>query len=326
MGDIEGTLDGDETILWQGKIRRCLLRQRHFEFPLRYGLFAIAAHFVVGTTGSKRPIPSPHSSFFRPFSGRLSAGRGVSVWRLLAYLRFSYAITSQRVVSQYGVIEHDVTMVDFDQIVDASVEINLTDIFLGFGRTGSVSLVNSPPDDEDNADPTADCSFAHLPSLRRASIVPPCRIRRENRHPVSKPPTARHKSRILDNLYSAHSAMTPRSSSLSAGPIPPVQPWPNRGGVQRSGESLATLLYSPPYAAGKSPDGPPVQQLAAISAAAKLDATGTRGPRGREPSNDREHRRESFTAIDSACLSPRPGAHGTGDRPFPPLNNVPQPA
>ena len=47
-------------------------------------------------------------------------------------------------------------MVDFDQIVDASVDISLIDIFLGFGRTGSVSLVTrAPPDEKDNADTTA---------------------------------------------------------------------------------------------------------------------------------------------------------------------------
>ena len=120
------------------------------------GVLAIAAHFVVG-----QPWEQPSNSvagflFLSPFflAGFLLAV-AYPIWRLLAYLRLSYAITSQRVVIQGGVIEHDVEMVDFDQIADAAVDISLMDIFLGFGRTGSVSLVTRTASEEkDDADRT----------------------------------------------------------------------------------------------------------------------------------------------------------------------------
>ena len=125
------------------------------ELPLRFGLFVMLAFCRLGQPGVWQSDSVAAFLFLTPFllAGFLLAV-AYPIWRLLEYLRLSYAITSQRVVSQGGVIEHDVTMVDFDQIVDASVEINLADIFLGLGRTGSVSLATRA-DDEGNADQTA---------------------------------------------------------------------------------------------------------------------------------------------------------------------------
>jgi hypothetical protein len=68
------------------------------------------------------------------------------VYVILSYLCLSYAITSQRVVMRSGIIERDVAIVDFDQIVHADMEVDLTDIVLGFGRTGSLSLTMSAAD------------------------------------------------------------------------------------------------------------------------------------------------------------------------------------
>ncbi len=157
MGDIDAIMDGDETILWQGKPALMpFFAGGLLSFLFGVGVLAIAANFVAGQPTGQHTDPIAALLFLSPF---LLAGFLLAVvyplWRLFAYFRLSYVITTKRVVSQYGVIEHDVVMVDFDQIADASVDISLTDIFLGLGRTGSVSLVTRASSDEkDNIDRT----------------------------------------------------------------------------------------------------------------------------------------------------------------------------
>jgi len=135
MEDIDLIVDSDEAILWQG--RPALLpffAGALLSLLFGVGLFAIASHFAVGQPGGRQSDSVDAFIFLTPIllAGFLLAV-AYPVWRLLEYLRLSYAITNQRVVLQDGVIEHDVAMVDFDQIVDASVDINLADIFLGLG-------------------------------------------------------------------------------------------------------------------------------------------------------------------------------------------------
>ena len=157
MGEINAIMDGDETILWQGKPALLpFFASALLSFIFGAGVLAIAAHFLAGQPSGQHTDPIAALLFLSPF---LLAGFLLAVvypfWRLLVYLRLSYVITTQRVVSYCGVIEHDLAMVDFDQIVDASVDISLMDIFLGFGRTGSVSLVTRASSDEkDNTDRT----------------------------------------------------------------------------------------------------------------------------------------------------------------------------
>ena len=154
MGDIDAIMDGEETILWQGKSALLpFFAGGLLSFVFGVGILAIAASFLAGQPSGQHIDPVAAFLFLSPFllAGFLLAV-AYPIWRLLEYLRLSYAITCQRVVLQHGVIEHDVAMVDFDQIVDASVDISLTDIFLGLGRTGSVSLVTrAPASENDNA-------------------------------------------------------------------------------------------------------------------------------------------------------------------------------
>ena len=60
------------------------------------------------------------------------------------YRCLSYAITSQRVVLRSGILERVIEIVDLDQIVHADMDVHLTDILLGFGRTGSPPVHHEP--------------------------------------------------------------------------------------------------------------------------------------------------------------------------------------
>ena len=100
MGDIDAILDGDETILWQGKPALLpFFASAILSFLFGVGLFAIAAHFVVGQPAGQPTDSVAAFLFLSPFllAGFLLAV-AYPIWRLLAYLRLSYAITSQRVV------------------------------------------------------------------------------------------------------------------------------------------------------------------------------------------------------------------------------------
>jgi uncharacterized membrane protein YdbT with pleckstrin-like domain len=130
MEDIDAVMNGDETILWQG--RPALLpffAGAIVSSLLGVGLLAILVRVVGEQQAGQHADLAATVLFLSPWllvSFLLAVV--YPIWRLLVYLRMSYAITSQRVVLQSGVIEHDVAMVDFDQIVHADAEVNWTDI------------------------------------------------------------------------------------------------------------------------------------------------------------------------------------------------------
>ena len=148
MGDIVPILSGDETILWQGKPALLPYFARAIvSFLVGVGAFVIVARLVAGQPLPLHPDIRAASLFLAPFLliGFLLA-LCYPVYELLSYMCLSYAITSQRVVMRSGIIERAVVMVDFDQIVHADMRVDLTDILLGFGRTGSLSFTTSPAD------------------------------------------------------------------------------------------------------------------------------------------------------------------------------------
>jgi hypothetical protein len=166
METMKEVLTGDEQILWEGKPALLpFFASAILSLVLGAGLLAILARFVAGQPSREHTDLVAAFLFLSPFllAGFLLA-IACPIWRVLAYLRLSYAITTQRVVFQSGVIEHNVAMVDFDQIAHANAEIDLTDIFLGFGRTGSVWLTTRPPcdPDQDDADKTPHV-LSHIP-------------------------------------------------------------------------------------------------------------------------------------------------------------------
>ena len=86
------------------------------------------------------------------------------LYRILVYVNLSYAISNKRVLFQSGIIAKDVLMLDFDQISNASVKIDFLDVFLGFGRSGSVLLTTAGSLGPDVIDPSPNgYVLAHVP-------------------------------------------------------------------------------------------------------------------------------------------------------------------
>ena len=173
-------LNGDEQILWQGKTALLpFLAGAILSLLLGIGPLAILAHFVAGQPSRQRtdlrrrlsvPVALP--------PGRLPVGRGISDLAGSGTICASLTPSrTQRVVFQSGVIVHDVAMVDFDQIVHADTEVGLTDIFLGLGRTGSISLTTAPVRrGGGRCGQNAACPRPYPPSLRRVPLLPPSGI------------------------------------------------------------------------------------------------------------------------------------------------------
>jgi hypothetical protein len=164
MGDIAPILSGGEMILWQGKPALLPFFARAIvSFLVGVGMLAMVARLVAGQPLPPRPDLLATFLFLSPFllSGFLLA-LYYPVYSILSYLCLSYAITSQRVVLRSGIIERDVAIVDFDQIVHAEMDVDLTDILLGFGRTGSLSLTMSAADAPQNPE-DAPHVLSHIP-------------------------------------------------------------------------------------------------------------------------------------------------------------------
>ena len=151
-------------ILWQGKPALLPFFARAIvSFLVGVGMLAMVARLVAGQPLPPRPDLLATFLFLSPFllSGFLLA-LYYPVYSILSYLCLSYAITSQRVVLRSGIIERDVAIVDFDQIVHAEMDVDLTDILLGFGRTGSLSLTMSAADAPQNPE-DAPHVLSHIP-------------------------------------------------------------------------------------------------------------------------------------------------------------------
>ncbi len=152
MGDIVSILTGGETILWQGKPALLPFFARAIVcFLVGLGVFGSVAWLVASQSLPPRPDLPATSLFLAPFllSGFLLA-LCYPVYEILSYRCLSYAITSQRVVLRSGILERVIEIVDLDQIVHADMDVDLMDILLGFGRTGSLSFTTSPADAPEN--------------------------------------------------------------------------------------------------------------------------------------------------------------------------------
>ena len=205
MEDIAPILDGDETILWQGRPAVLpFFASAIVSLLVGVGLLAIVARLVAGQPLPPRPDFLASALFLSPFllTGFLLA-LCFPLYEILSYLCISYAITSQRVVFRSGIILHHVDIVDFDQIVYADMKVDLADILLGFGRTGSVSLETraafDAPEDPEHAThllshvahPSGVLQFFHRAEFDvKTDIEYPNRLRPDENpgYPTSYPP------------------------------------------------------------------------------------------------------------------------------------------
>ncbi|MDO8538705.1 MAG: PH domain-containing protein [archaeon] len=121
MREIDKILNEDEQVLWEGK--PVFLPYFLSSF---FGLIVIAIFF-----------------FIIPFFGFIFAIIIILglAYSFLVYENIHYAITDKRVIFQSGLIGRDFQTVDFDQVTNAEVNVDIFDKIFG-GNTGSV-LVQS---------------------------------------------------------------------------------------------------------------------------------------------------------------------------------------
>ncbi len=148
MNELAKVIDPNEKVLWEG--RPAFLP---FVFNLAgcgtfiFGLFwsviifgAFGGAFVGSVDWQTTDISSFWYVLFIPhiYIGPLMMFSG-PIYRLLVHRHTHYAITDKRVLIQQGLIGRDFNMVDFDQISNASVNIDFFDMIFAQG-TGSILI------------------------------------------------------------------------------------------------------------------------------------------------------------------------------------------
>lgn len=165
MALIEEVLNGDETVLWEG--RPAVLPF----FASSLASMAIGAVFLLATIGRLTIDASQAlTDIFAllALSPFLAIGLVFAIayplYRLLVYVNLSYAITTKRVLFRRGIVAKEVLMLDFDQISHAVVDIGFVDVFLGLGRSGSLLLATRGSLGPEASGPQhADYVLAHVP-------------------------------------------------------------------------------------------------------------------------------------------------------------------
>ena len=151
----------DEQILWQGR-PAVLPFFASTLLALLAGIPLLSLAFLpVTTTGTSAMAAT---LLLAPF---LLLGLALAVafplYRVLRYLSIAYAITGRRVLLESGIIERATETVDFDQIAGATVRRSLSDILLGLGQTGTISLlVRSSSDASPGEEPTTTYALSHI--------------------------------------------------------------------------------------------------------------------------------------------------------------------
>jgi hypothetical protein len=161
MGELAEIVGADEDILWQG--RPALLPFFATTLlSLLVGIPLLSLVFLPATT-TGTPVMTGYLLLAPFLLLGLTFAVAFPLYRILRYLHTRYAITDKRVVLESGIIERESEMVDFDQIAGASVEVSLTDIFLGLGRTGSIALVlRGASDVEQDKDTSTPYILSHI--------------------------------------------------------------------------------------------------------------------------------------------------------------------
>ena len=134
MKEIEKVLNQNEKIFWEGvpSFWPFILTGSIFTtiFGVFWMMFLIPFMFAMG----------PFVIFVPHFWIGIILVFGVPVYQVLVYKHTYYAITDKRVIFQKGWIGRDFQMIDFDQITNAEVRVDLFDKIFGKGNTGSVLI------------------------------------------------------------------------------------------------------------------------------------------------------------------------------------------
>lgn len=122
MREIDKVLNDDEKVLWEGKPQKGVYLASAVGGSLIVGIFFLVFLFPI--------------IIFLPFILLFILGIPLLLsW--LGYENLYYAITDKRIIIQSGIIGRDFQTIDFDQVTNAEVNVDLFDKIFG-GNTGSV--------------------------------------------------------------------------------------------------------------------------------------------------------------------------------------------
>ena len=123
MREIDKILNEDEKVLWEGKP----VFWPYFLGSL-FGMIVVVIFFIL--------IPL---LFLILFGFLIIVAIFALVYALLVYKNLHYAITDKRVIFQGGLIGRDFQTIDFDQVTNAEVNVDIVDKIFG-GNTGTIII------------------------------------------------------------------------------------------------------------------------------------------------------------------------------------------
>ncbi|MBI2079556.1 PH domain-containing protein [Candidatus Micrarchaeota archaeon] len=139
MKELEKVLDEDEKVLWEGKPEFWPFFLGGSIWISLFGLIWLLFISPVFLLGFADPEDSSIALIFMiPF---LLIGLGLvfgtPLYNLFVHKHIYYAITDKRIIIQHGIIGRDFEILDFDQVTNAQVNVDLFDQIFG-GKTGSI--------------------------------------------------------------------------------------------------------------------------------------------------------------------------------------------
>jgi hypothetical protein len=136
MRELNKVLDPEEKVFWEGKPSFW-----PFVFSvipiMIFGLFFL----IIGGTITLTSIKTGNflTLLFPHFWFGVAMVFGSPLYRILVHKYTYYAVTDKRVILQGGLIGRDFSIVDFDQITNAEVNVGILDQIFG-GKTGSIFI------------------------------------------------------------------------------------------------------------------------------------------------------------------------------------------
>ncbi|SRR5258708_11295396 len=131
MQSIKDVLEPKEKILWRGK-----------PVFIPFLLSAITISSVIGIFILSQFIPTIRYSGLLPIYFGIFMVFGPIIYRLMVYTNVFYYITDRRVIFESGIFAKNFRAIDFDQVANAQVNIDIFDKLFGNG-SGSIVISTS---------------------------------------------------------------------------------------------------------------------------------------------------------------------------------------
>jgi membrane protein YdbS with pleckstrin-like domain len=135
MNQISAILSSNERIFWEGRplFRVFIAGYAFIGFIFSLLIVGLRALELIGDPSFSRDIMIVHWIVVLMTLGIITYG-------LLDYRARHYAITDKRLIFQNGIIGRDFQIVDFDQVANAEVNVDLIDKIFGGNATGTITI------------------------------------------------------------------------------------------------------------------------------------------------------------------------------------------